>query len=55
MALSFVISVVRIMVVRYIVNELFDREVIAFTIENVFYGLGIHAVLTSRLKLEMKV
>lgn len=55
MALSFVISVIRIMVVLYFINELFDREVIAFTIENIFYGWCIYAVLLSRLKIEMKV
>lgn len=55
MALSAVISVIRIMVVLYFINELFDREVIAFTIENIFYGWCIYAVLLSRLKIEMKV
>jgi len=54
MALSFIISIVRIMVVIYFTNALFDKEVIAFTLDNIFYGWCIYSILKFDLKFELR-
>ena len=54
MALTFVMSIIRVMVVIFFTNALFDKEVIAMSLENIFYGWCIYSVLVFNFKVELK-